>query len=505
MNPILAVVIFIVGLFVIAIGLHEYGHYWTATRFGMRADRFFLGFGPTVWSTRRGETEFGVKALPLGGFVRIKGMNPSDERLRPVADTVFDPGAVGDDRREHAREREAAVTEVAAVPPQTWRRLDRVLEERGVERDVRIALLQRTQAAAGDEATPAEAREAFKGAAADLLPATGRVGDLRHRVLEGDRGRFFHDRPAWQRAIVLVAGSTMHFVLAAVLLFLAFWVWGEVVIEPRIDEIVPEIAVSERCDPDTDAGCVVETPAATAGLQPGDRLVEIAGVHISEYDDVRRTLRDRPEQVTEFLVERDGQLVELTLTPLRVERCREDGCEDIGFVGFSPVTRSTGMPVGDALHAATLGEGGFVSVFGETIQQIGRVFGPQGFANVFGAVSGEEERDVESPASPIGIGRTTYQLAEQYGPYMVLAVLALVNIFVGIFNLVPLPPLDGGHLAVVGIEKGVNAVRRARGQTADFTIDPRAIAAVAIPVVVLLGTLFLSVLWLDIVNPIDVR
>jgi membrane-associated protease RseP (regulator of RpoE activity) len=169
------------------------------------------------------------------------------------------------------------------------------------------------------------------------------------------------------------------------------------------------------------------------------------------------------------------------------------------------VARSSGLPIGDALHAATLGEGGFVNVFGQTIGQIGRVFGPEGFANVFSAVSGDEVRGIESPASPIGIGRTTYQLAEQYGAYMVLAVLALVNIFVGVFNLVPLPPLDGGHLAVVGIEKVVNTLRGARGHAADFTVDPRAITAVAIPVVVLLGTLFFSVLWLDIVSPIDLR
>ncbi|HEX9889774.1 MAG TPA: site-2 protease family protein [Nitriliruptorales bacterium] len=505
MNPTLAVVIFVVGLFVVAIGLHEFGHYWTATRFGMRADRFFLGFGPTLWSTRRGETEFGVKALPLGGFVRIKGMSPTDERLRPVSTTVFEPGAVADDRRAHAQELDQPVSEVAAVPPQTWRRLDGELEDRGVARDVRISLVQRTQAAVGPHPTPAEARLAFEDAAADLLPATGRVGDVRHRVLEGDRDRFFHDRPAWQRAIVLIAGSTMHFVVAVVLLFVAFWFWGDVVVEPRIDRIIPEVALDASCQPEQDPSCMVATPAVTAGLQPGDRIVEVAGTRLGDFDQVQQALSSRPGQATELVIERGGSLIDVTVTPLAIQECQDGTCTERGLVGFAPVARSAPMPIGDALHAATLGDGGFIPVFGQTLGQIGKVFGPEGFANVFGAVSGDTERGLESPSSPIGIGRTTYQLAEEYGPYMVLAVLALVNIFVGIFNLMPLPPLDGGHLAVVGIEKGVNTVRRARGQATDFTVDPRALTAVAIPVVVLLGTMFLSVLWLDIVNPVDLR
>src|SRR5665811_1807151 len=98
MSGTVAIVLFVVGL-VAAIMLHEWGHFVTARRFGMRADRFFLGFGPTLWSTRVGETEYGVKAIPAGGFVRIKGMSPTDERLAPVPDVVFGPEALAEARR----------------------------------------------------------------------------------------------------------------------------------------------------------------------------------------------------------------------------------------------------------------------------------------------------------------------------------------------------------------------------------------------------------------------
>jgi regulator of sigma E protease len=98
-----AIWLFVISL-VAAIMIHEAGHFVTARWFGMRADRFFLGFGPTVWSTHRGETEYGVKALLLGGFVRIKGMSPIDERLRPLPEQIFEPSALEADR-ERDRDR----------------------------------------------------------------------------------------------------------------------------------------------------------------------------------------------------------------------------------------------------------------------------------------------------------------------------------------------------------------------------------------------------------------
>jgi regulator of sigma E protease len=114
-----AVTVFVVSLLA-AIMLHELGHFATARRFGMRADRFFLGFGPTLWSIRRGETEYGVKAIPAGGFVSIRGMTPLDERRPPLADALLDPDALAADRRGQAQRDSVDVLVVPAIPETTW-------------------------------------------------------------------------------------------------------------------------------------------------------------------------------------------------------------------------------------------------------------------------------------------------------------------------------------------------------------------------------------------------
>jgi regulator of sigma E protease len=150
-----------------------------------------------------------------------------------------------------------------------------------------------------------------------------------------------------------------------------------------------------------------------------------------------------------------------------------------------------------------LGPAGFVAIFTGSIAALVRVFSPEGIANLLQQATGAEERAVDGAVSLVGAASLAGQATSSvYGLLILLGLIASINIFIGIFNLVPLPPLDGGHLAVLGVERSVNAIRKARGRTPDFTVDPRAVAAIAIPVLAVLGTVFFVLLWLDITDPL---
>jgi regulator of sigma E protease len=481
MSATTAIVAFVLGL-VAAIMLHEAGHFLTAKRFGMRADRFFLGFGPTVWSTRRGETEYGVKALWLGGFVRIRGMSDLDERRRSVADDVFDPASVAEDH-DHLPVGVGAggATGATGVPSRTWERLETELLERGTPRGTAGRIVRRTRenAAGGG---PAAGRRALEDVLTEELPPSERPGDLTHRLLQGDRDRFFSDKPAWQRAIVLVAGSAVHFLIAIAVLLIAFlFIPSQFVgLTPEVDDVL------------------ADSPAEAGGLEVGDRILAVEGVVSDDYERLRDVIQGRAGQATELTVARDGAELDLVVTPAPVED-PETG-DTVGQVGFAPTVLVERLPAGDALRAATTGEIGFLAQFRGTFAAIGQVFGPEGLGVLASQATGETERTPETGAVSI-VGAAG--LAGQVDLFGLLLLTASLNVFIGIFNLLPLPPLDGGHLAVLGIERSVNLVRGARGKPTDFTVDPRAVAAVAVPTLAVLLFVFVALLYLDITSPLQ--
>jgi regulator of sigma E protease len=172
-----------------------------------------------------------------------------------------------------------------------------------------------------------------------------------------------------------------------------------------------------------------------------------------------------------------------------------------GMAGFVPDVTGFG-PVG-ALRATFVGEGSFPAMVTGTFEAFGALFGPEGLGAIPAQLAGAERDPTgASLASPVGLAQVAGEGTAAAGLFFLLGLLAALNVFVGIFNLVPLPPLDGGHLAVLAVERSVNGVRQLRGQPADYRIDPRAVSAVAVPVILLLGFLFLAVLVLDITNPL---
>ena len=383
----LGILLFFFAL-VLAIFLHEGGHFATAKLFGMKVERFFLGFGKTLWSFRRGETEYGIKLLPLGGFCKIAGMTPHE----------FD-GNFLEQERGHKPE---------PVPPE----------------------------------------------------------------------RQFRNKPAWQRAIVLAAGSVTHFLVALVLIYGLLVLVG-LQVGPPTTTIQSTVETTRNGQP---------APAAAAGLRSGDRIVAIDGQRVSTFDQLRSVLADKARRRITVTYVRDGQQRTTSLVP--ASEADENG-RPHGFLGISPAgTIHRESPIGGIAGSATMFKDLVVGSFkgiGGLIPGLAERINPSPPAAGGGGGGGGGS----APIGLIGIGRLAGQAvaAGQWG--MFLALLIEFNVFVGIFNLLPIPILDGGYLAMVGWE----AVTRRQ-------VDLRKVAPIAAVAVSLLFVFVLVVVWLDITNPI---
>ena len=393
--PILIVVLAIV----VMIFLHELGHYLTARWAGMKVTEFFIGFGPRIWSYHRGETEYGLKAIPAGAYVRIIGMHNLDE---------VDPA---------------------------------------------------------------------------------------------DEPRTYRQKPYWRRMSVALAGSAMHFLIALVLLFVIFVGFG-VPDEGgwQVRQVVP---AGEGA-----------SPAGEAGVEVGDRIVAVEGNEVDDFDALRAEVAARPGETVDLTVERDGTTFETSAT--LAEAVDADGRtvvteegEPVGFLGVSAevsrerlgVIESTGRAFSD-----------FGRLTAESGKALGRFFTPSGLSSfadqVFapaeeppeGVTTGStvpaDEAGEERLVSIYGAARIGAQAAET-GAVGLLSFLVLINIFIGIFNLVPLLPLDGGHVAIATYER-----LRSRGGER-YYVDVRKLLPVTYAVVVVLITIGVAALYLDIANPID--
>ncbi|MDQ3897231.1 MAG: RIP metalloprotease [Actinomycetota bacterium] len=360
--------------------LHEAAHFVAAKLSGMKATEFFFGFGPRLWSIRKGETEYGIKALPFGGYVKILGMSNLEREIDPVDE------------------------------PRTYRQAS--------------------------------------------YP---------------------------RRMAVALAGVTTHFVLAFLLLVVLLSAVGVP------DYGRPSLTIGSLSRLDTGA-----SPALDAGFRVGDRIVSVDGDPVSSWDDVPAHIRSNPGRPVAFVVERDGRRVELTAVPASVER---DG-ETRGFIGIGP------KPVVERLSP--------VSASGEAVQDmwklstgslkaLGAFFAPGSLANyadeLTNAHSGKPaDADDQRFISVVGVARIAGQAAES-GAFNLVYLLALMNIFIGVFNLIPLLPLDGGHVAIATYER----IRSRAGRR--YQADVGKMMPIAAAVIVVLVLIGVTSIYLDIVKP----
>jgi membrane-associated protease RseP (regulator of RpoE activity) len=373
------IAIFVISLIVV-IMIHEFGHFATAKAFGMKVERFFLGFGPTLWSFRRGETEYGVKAVPAGGFVKIIGMSYAEQ---------IDPA---------------------------------------------------------------------------------------------DRGRTFYEQSGWKRAIVLGAGSATHFVVAALLIFVALAFVGFAV---GVTSSVSEV---------TD-----DSPAAVAGLEPGDRIVAVDGAATPEFADVREAVAERGGEQVTITVERDGSRSELPVT-LATMADPATG-EERGFLGVRPEPVMQRESLGGALAGTVTGDFSLQRITALSLQGLFRAFSPDSLRAWLGQLEPGAERVDEGITSLVGAAQVVGELGRQGDVFFVLLMLAQLNVVLGTLNMLPLPPLDGGHLAVLLTEEAVNGVRRVRGRQGRWRIDPHRLTPIALAVILFFVVLSLTAMYIDIVRP----
>lgn len=415
-------VVLIVGVILMVI-VHEAAHFVAAKAFNIKATQAFFGFGPKLWSVQRGETEYGIKALPLGGYVRIIGMNPLEE---------VDPDDEGRTYREKPFYQKAVV----------------VLAGIGSHFVVAFLIFLLVAVAWG---RPGAATTEVAGVAPVLVTP---AGDQPLELLANDEIISIDGVP-------LASGSS---------------VWDK----PPGAETVVEVDRDGQIVSLTTTDQVIVTPAYLAGIEAGDVLVEFAGVEVDSWDTFVTTAHANPGADVSVIIERGGRQLVLDTTLAVRER---EGAE-IGYFGVGPVqgVERLGLISG-------MSEAGSNVAFASGASVEGLVGLVTNFDSIVGAVFSNESIPVEEarPISVIGLVRIA-------GPVeQALLWVAFVNVFVGILNVIPLYPLDGGHFAVALYEK-------LRGRPADV----RKLLPVAAVVFVFIVTLGLLGLYLDIVDPVQI-
>lgn len=393
MLSIIGVLAFVVAL-LISVMIHEAGHYLTAKKFGMKVTEFFLGFGQKIWSTQRGETEFGLKAIPAGGYCKIVGMSPREELSPADADRAFIKGTIT------------------------------------------------------------------------------------------------------QRLIVLGAGSFLHFVIGFVLLISLFAGVGITSVTnqvQKVSECVPQTA-TEVC-----GATSTPSPAKNAGVLAGDKLVKINGQTFKEWSDAVAVIRANAGKQLDIVVDRNGDQIPLLITPAtRMVDGKAIGVlgviNEIGTVRFNPIVATQ--------KSVTFGSDILANSVTSLIKLPSKI--PDLLAQTFGA----RERDPEGLVGVVGVARVSGETAstgklttnEKIATFILIV--ASLNIFVGMFNLLPLLPLDGGHMAVAIADGIRNFWAKRRGLPKPAPIDVERLTPITMIVFVLMAGLSIVLLAADIFNPI---
>ena len=308
-------------------------------------------------------------------------------------------------------------------------------------------------------------------------------------------------KPWWQRIFVLSGGVLMNILVGLVVLYAVAVTAG--LPDPDAD-YTPTVAKTacvpaSQIDAQTLSDCTGAGPAAEAGIREGDRITAVNGEAVASFVDLRAKLYEMPGQTADLTVERGTEVLHIDVPVTSVTRLNQAGeTVTVGAIGVTSepvdVMRSYG-PL-DGIGATVRFSGSMLSA---TLQGLASFPGkiPGVVASIFGA-----ERDQEGPMSVVGASRVGGELVERSQWTMFLMMLASLNFFLALFNLVPLPPLDGGHIAVVIYEKIRDFIRGLRGiapgQPADYT---KLMPITYVMSAVLLG-IGAIVIIADVVNPV---
>lgn len=408
MMYVLGVTLFALAILV-SVALHECGHMWVARATGMKVRRYFVGFGPTLWSTwrpnRLGQTEYGLKAIPLGGFCDIAGMTAVEE---------LDPE---------------------------------------------------------------------------------------------DRPYAMYKQKTWKRVAVLFAGPAMNFVIGLVLIYAIAIIWGLPNIKAPTTAVVGETSCIKSEVSEGQLGdCIANSPAAAAGVQANDVITKVGDTEVPTFDALVEAVRAQNGPTT-LTVQRDedGQVREFTTTVVVTPSQRfvvgEDGGPaapvDVGSIG---VTAAQFGPT--QYNALTAIPGTFVFT-GDLAVELGKAIVkiPTKMGALVHSITGGE-RDPETPISVVGASRIGGETVE-HGIWVAFwFFLAQLNFVLGAVNLIPLLPLDGGHIAIALYEKVRNKIREARGKVAGAPVNYLKLMPLTYVVIIVMVGFTLLTVTADVVNPI---
>ena len=361
--------LFVVGL-IVSVFFHELGHFVSARRSGMKVTQFYMGFGPRVWSTKRGEVEFGVRALPIGAFVRIVGMNNLDE---------CDPA---------------------------------------------------------------------------------------------DEPRAYRQQSFPKRIFVITAGSVMHMIIAAILFIGVYATAG------RFGNTKDLLVFSAPAS---------GSPAEEIGLQDGDQILAINETEITSRSElIAAIVSYKPGDVVDVKIQRDGLVFSR-----QAKLISNPANPQIAFLGVS--TDSYKYVQQNIFNAVGYGLADVVTTARASVAGVFVVINP---ANIVSNVVADRPDPLTRPTTVVGASQVGGEIGRSEGLKGILILLASVNVFVGVFNMLPLLPFDGGHAAIAIYERF-----RSRGGRV-YRADVGKMVPVATTVVALLVMLLFAGLYLDVTSPL---
>lgn len=424
MSELVGILIFAFGI-LFSIGLHEIGHLLPAKKFGVRVPTYMVGFGPTIWSKVKGETEYGVKLLPFGGYIRMIGMFP------PSRKEIEDPSKLG--------------------------RMGSLIEQ---------------------------ARQETLSEIADV-----------------DQNRVFYKLSVPKKLTVMFGGPFMNLIIATVLFFVTLSGVGISAPSTTLSNVTACVPSADNpsgiASTDGSCGDGVKGAAYAAGITAGDKLISIDGIAIQSWDDVSGALAGKVGMVVPVVVERAGS--EVTLRPT-VGEIEDTPGAPRAFLGISPSTYMERMPASEVP----------AEMWNFTVLSVqGLLSFPAEVLNLGQELFTDTPRDIEGPVSVIGVGRISGQVtgADAISNLdkisILLMLLASLNLFLFLFNLVPVLPLDGGHIAGALYEGARKSIAKIFGRPNPGPVDTAKMLPVAYVATLILLSMALVVMLADIIKPLN--